>query len=128
MTEQNCWLRLTHTSSRRSSTSWMDAGVPPERVEAFARIFYLPRSRQRPDDHARLEHHLQSARDRFQALDEDNQAAFRDRLGAFVNLYAFLSQIIPYGDSELEQLSSFGRYLIPHLRARAGWRRDSPQR
>ena len=85
-------------------------------VEAFARIFYLPRSRQRPDDHARLEQHLQSARDRFQALDEDNQAAFRDRLGAFVNLYAFLSQIIPYGDSELEQLSSFGRYLIPHLR------------
>ena len=33
-----------------------------------------------------------------------------------MNLYAFLSQIIPYGDRDLERLSSFGRALLPHLR------------
>ena len=33
-----------------------------------------------------------------------------------MNLYAFLSQIIPYSDSDLELLSSFGRALLPHLR------------
>ena len=37
------------------------------------------------------------------------------QLGAFVGLYAFLSQIIPYGDSDLERLSSYGRALLPHL-------------
>ena len=84
-------------------------------VDGFARVFYLPASRHRTQDHARLEAQLQPAVDRFRALDEDEQTAFRDRLSAYVNLYAFLSQIIPYGDSELEKLSAFGRYLLPHL-------------
>ena len=84
-------------------------------VEAFAQVFYLPASRRRADDHARLEAALQPARDRFAALDDDDQTAFRDRLGAFVNLYVFLSQIIPYGDGEQERLASFGRALLPHL-------------
>ena len=84
-------------------------------VEAFVKVFYLPHARQQPGDHARIEACLQPARDRFQGLDEDDQTAFRDRLSAFVNLYAFLSQIIPYGDAELERLSSFGRLLLPSL-------------
>ena len=84
-------------------------------VDAFAKVFYLPPAQQQPGDHARIEACLQPARDRFQGLEEDDQTAFRDRLSAFVNLYAFLSQIIPYGDSELEQLSSFGRLLLPSL-------------
>ena len=84
-------------------------------VDAFAGVFYQPQAKQRPDDHARLEAQLQPAVGRFGALDEDEQTAFRDRLSAFVNLYAFLSQIIPYGDSDLELLASFGRMLLPHL-------------
>ena len=84
-------------------------------VESFARVFYLPQARQQPGDHARINACMQPARDRFRGLNEDDQTAFRDRLSAFVNLYAFLSQIIPYGDSELERLSSFGRLLIPSL-------------
>ena len=86
-------------------------------VEAFAKVFYSPVSRRQAHYHAELEAQLQPAVDRFQALDEEEQTAFRDRLSAFVNLYAFLSQIIPYGDSELERLSSFGRYLLPRLRS-----------
>ncbi len=90
-------------------------------VEAFAKVFYLPVARQQPGDHARIEECLQPARDRFQSLDEDEQNAFRDRLSAFVNLYSFLSQIIPYGDSEQERLASFGRLLLPSLQpAREG--------
>ena len=84
-------------------------------VEAFAKVFYLPQAGQQPADHARIEACLQPARDRFRDLDEDDQTAFRDRLSAYVNLYAFLSQIIPYGDAELERLSSFGRLLLPSL-------------
>ena len=87
-------------------------------VEAFAQIFYLPRHRQqRTKDHPRLEAALQPARERFRDLDEESRDLFRDRLGAFVSLYAFLSQIIPYGDSEQERLASFGRALLPHFLA-----------
>ena len=85
-------------------------------VEAFAKAFYLPRAKRRPGDHARMEAQLQPSRDRFRALAEDGQTAFRDRLGAFVGLYAFLTQIIPYGDGDLERLGSFGRALLPHLK------------
>ena len=85
-------------------------------VEAFARIFYLPESRRQPDDHARLESCLQPSRDRFAALNQEDQELSSDRLGAFVKLYGFLSQIIPYGDGDLERLASFGRLLLPSLR------------
>ncbi len=40
---------------------------------------------------------------------------FRDKLSAYVRLYAFMSQIIPYADRDLEILYSFGRFLLPHL-------------
>ena len=89
-------------------------------VEAFAEVFYQPVAKRRPDDHAHMEAQLQPAVGRFADLDEDGQTAFRDRLGAFVNLYAFLSQIIPYADADLERLASFGRMLLPHLRADRG--------
>ena len=84
-------------------------------VEAFAQVFYAPLARRRADDHARLEAALQPARDRFTELDDEDQTEFRDRLQAFVSLYVFLSQIIPYGDDDQEQLASFGRALLPHL-------------
>ena len=84
-------------------------------VKAFAKVFYLPQPQRRPTDHARLEAQLQFARDRFRGLGEEDQTAFCDRLSAFVSLYTFLSQIIPYGDSDLERLASFGRLLLPSL-------------
>ena len=84
-------------------------------IEQFAQVFYLPPHKQRASDHARLEASLQPAVDRFADLDEDSQVAFRDQLSAYVSLYAFLSQIIPYADCDLERLYSYGRKLLPHL-------------
>ena len=84
-------------------------------VDEFASVFYHPADKQQPSDHARLEAALQPARDRFAALDEDAQDTFRDRLTAYVRLYTFLSQIIPYADCDLERLYSFGRTLLPRL-------------
>ena len=84
-------------------------------VDDFASVFYLPAHKQQPTDHARLEAALQPARDRFAALDEDPQEAFRDRLTNYVRLYTFLSQIIPYADCDLERLYSYGRMLLPRL-------------
>ena len=85
-------------------------------VEAFAEIFYKPMARHNVYDHARMEKHLQPAVDRFKALEDDDQRQlFRDKLRSYVSLYAFLSQIMPWTDPDLERLYSFGRFLLPHL-------------
>jgi type I restriction enzyme, R subunit len=86
-------------------------------IEAFAQIFYKPKEKQSPADHAQMQKHLQPAVDRFKALDgDDKKQKFRDKLSGYVQLYSFLSQIIPYGDPELEMLYSFGRFLLPYLK------------
>lgn len=85
-------------------------------VEAFAQVFYKPTVRQGPADHAHMQRHLQPAVDRFKAIaEQDKRREFRDKLSAYVKLYAFLSQIIPYADPDLEMLYSYGRFLLPHL-------------
>ena len=85
-------------------------------VEAFARIFYKPVSRQNAQDHAGMQLHLQPAVDRFKAMeDESKRSEFHERLKGYVNIYSFLSQIMPYGDPVLEMLYSYGRFLLPHL-------------
>jgi type I restriction enzyme R subunit len=54
--------------------------------------------------------------DRFKAIpDEERREEFREKLSGYVKLYAFLSQIIPYADPDLEMLYSYGRFLLPHL-------------
>ena len=40
---------------------------------------------------------------------------FREKLKGYVNLYSFMSQIMPWCDPALEMLYSFGRFLLPHL-------------
>lgn len=85
-------------------------------VEAFARIFYRQPDRQNPADHAHMQRHLQPAVDRFKAIeDEALRTNFRDKLGGYVRMYSFLSQILPYADPDLEMLYSYGRFLLPHL-------------
>jgi type I restriction enzyme R subunit len=85
-------------------------------VEAFAQIFYKPTERQGASDHAQMQRHLQPAVDRFKAIpDAERREEFREKLSGYVRVYAFLSQIVPYADPELELLYSYGRFLLPHL-------------
>lgn len=85
-------------------------------VEAFARVFYKPVARQSAQDHAGMQLHLQPAVDRFKAMSDDaKRSDFREKLNGYVNIYCFLSQVVPYGDPGLEMLYSFGRFLLPHL-------------
>ncbi len=49
------------------------------------------------------------------ACAEERRQAFRDKLAGYVRVYAFLSQIVPYTDTDLELLYSYGRFLLPHL-------------
>ena len=53
--------------------------------------------------HARFDSALQPTIDRFWALDEDDQDAFRDAANRFVRMYAFLAQVVTFSDVKLER-------------------------
>ena len=50
--------------------------------------------------------------DRVTAGDEDDQREFRGQLNRYAEMYAFLGQVIPFADPELEQLYQFCRCLL----------------
>ncbi|MCO6043338.1 DEAD/DEAH box helicase family protein [Aeoliella sp. ICT_H6.2] len=84
-------------------------------VEAFCKVFFQAKAVQSKSDHAKLQATLDPAVTRFKELDEEEQEEFRGLLGAFRNLYAFLSQVIPFQDSELEKLYAYARFLLTKL-------------
>ena len=53
----------------------------------------------------------------YTAMSEDGQVEFKGSAKAFVRLYAFLSQVLPYANPEWEKLSIFLNFLIPKLPA-----------
>lgn len=100
---------LKHELNQMQVYSWRE-------VEEFAKVFYKPLAEQKRGDHAALQKHLQSAVERYKQLDNDeDRDKFRDKLKAYVRLYAFVTQLISYTDKELEMLYSFGRFLLPHI-------------
>lgn len=84
-------------------------------VEEFCKVFYKPKQQQTPSDHARMNACIDPAVTRYKNLEEDIKDEFRKTLMAFQNLYSFMSQIIPFQDSELEKLYSYIRFLINKL-------------
>ena len=89
-------------------------------VEEFARVFYRPRQRQTQADHAEMNGCIDPAVNRFKQCDRDKQEEFRKVLVAYRNLYAFLSQIIPFQDADLEKLYAYARFLLTKLPKRSG--------
>ena len=80
-------------------------------VEEFCRFFFAPRLRQTVSDHAKMNSVLDLAVKRFILKTEDEKEDFRSLLISFKNLYAFLSQILPFQDSDLEKLYTYLRFL-----------------
>lgn len=85
-----------------------------EEVERFSTVYFKPKERQSAADHQGMNAALDPAVSRFAAFQQENEdeaELWRGKHQAFRNLYEFLSQIIPYQDSELEKLYVFLRYL-----------------
>lgn len=83
-------------------------------VDAFAKIFYKP-GQVSLKDQGRLYAWIDPAVDRFKALNETPQDDFKNAATAFVRMYSFLTQILPFQDVELEKLFTFLRYLLTKL-------------
>lgn len=105
-----------------------------EEVQRFCEVYFKPKERQSVSDHRAINAALDPAVDRFRSLMESNDETadlWRGKLLAFRNLYAFLSQIIPYQDSDLERLYTFLRHLsskLPKRRGNPGYQFDDEVR
>ena len=93
-----------------------------EELGRFCEMYFKPKQRQSPADHQAMNAALDPAVDRFRVLSADKPEEaelWRSKISSFRNLYAFLSQIIPYQDSDLERLYIFLRYLSSKLPRRS---------
>jgi type I restriction enzyme R subunit len=90
-----------------------------EDVDSFAALYFT----KKPQD--RLYRALKPIKERAESeLDEEALADFRGALRDYVRQYAFLSQVIPFTDPDLEKLYVFARLLRSYLRSPS---RELPQ-
>ena len=89
-----------------------------EEVERFSAVYFKPKQRQSAMDHQAMNAALDPAVSRFTVRQQHKQEEaelWRGKVQAFLNLYGFLSQVIPYQDSDLERLYVFLRHLAAKL-------------
>lgn len=87
--------------------------IRPADVNAFAQEFFSG-----ADDKAAsglINAALDPAVDRFKGLDDDSQIEWRNTADRFVRLYAFLSQIVPVADLNLERDYLYVKALLTKL-------------
>jgi type I restriction enzyme R subunit len=89
-----------------------------EEAERFCQVYFKPKQRQSAADHQAMNAALDPAVSRFTARQQEDEAEaelWRGKVQAYRNLYGFLSQVIPYEDSDLERLYIFLRHLAAKL-------------
>ncbi len=101
-----------------------------QEIDDFSTIFFASRQRQSQSDHRNMNAIIDQAVVRFQDFqerEEDEAEMWRGKLQAFRNLYAFLSQVIPYQDSDLEKLYTYLRHMalkLPKRKSGPGYQFD----
>ena len=88
-----------------------------QEIEAFANIYFDPKTK---INNAKQQKHLYAftdpAVDRFKAIPEiEKQDEFKKGLRSWTNLYAFLSQIMPFIDAEFEKFYAYAKLLQTRL-------------
>lgn len=91
-----------------------------EDVERFCLVYFQPKQRQSAADHQKMHAALDPVAERFRTFSKqqpDEAELWHKKMIDFRDLYTFLSQIMPYQDSDLERLYVFLRHLstkLPH--------------
>lgn len=86
-----------------------------EEVKAFAAVYFRPHRQETFQDSAEMNGILDKAVERFKGRTEEEREEAKTLLVNFRNMYAFLSQVIPYLDSDLERLYTYLRFLLTKL-------------
>lgn len=86
-----------------------------DEVRDYCALYFAGKRKESVHDQARMNGILDLAVERFKQLDEDEQLECKGLLVNFRNLYSFLSQVMPYQDSELERLYTYLRFLLTKL-------------
>lgn len=86
-----------------------------EEVKAFCAVYFRPHRKETVHDHAEMNGILDQAVERFKARTNEEQEEVKTLFVNFRNMYSFLSQVIPYQDSDLEKLYTYLRFLLTKL-------------
>jgi type I restriction enzyme R subunit len=86
-----------------------------QEIYEFCRFFFAGKQKPTTKDHAMMNSIIDLAVSRFIELDTSEQEDFRSTLVTYKNLYTFLSQIIPFSDTDLEKLFTYLRLLHAKL-------------
>ncbi len=86
-----------------------------QEVEDFCKVFFKAKAAENIQDHGALNKLIDLAVERYKKLNAQRQDDFKGWLVSFRNLYGFLSQVIPYQDSDLEKLYTYARFLLTKL-------------
>ncbi|WP_294215897.1 type I restriction endonuclease [uncultured Chryseobacterium sp.] len=85
-------------------------------IDAFTDIYFNPSTRiSNSKDQKYLYAFTDNAVDRFKGLGEEYQDEFKKGLRTWTNLYAFLSQIMPFTDIDSEKFYAYARLLLIRL-------------
>lgn len=86
-------------------------------IEDFAQVYFNPATKlNNPTQQKYLYSFTDPAVDRFKAIAElEKQDEFKKGLRAWTNLYSFLSQIMPFIDSEFEKFYAYAKLLQTRL-------------
>jgi len=84
-------------------------------VSAWCEIWFRNRRNPTGGEHKKLNGLLDLAVERFKKFGEEDQNLFKGQLVSFRNLYGFVSQIVPYQDSDHEKLYTYARFLLTKL-------------
>ena len=95
----------------------LKAGLDQAQVYSDEEIENLVKKYLGGEDRSTLDPILDPCVERYKELDEDHQVSFKGSGKSFNRLYAFLSQILPYGNAEWEKLCIFLNFLVPKLPA-----------
>jgi type I restriction enzyme, R subunit len=86
-------------------------------IDGFARVYFDPAARfSNPKEQRHLYAYTDPAVDRFRDIkEEERQDEFKKALRSWTNLYAFLAQIMPFVDPEMEKFFAYAKLLQTRL-------------
>jgi type I restriction enzyme R subunit len=84
-------------------------------VNVWCEIWFRNRLNPTGGEHKKLNGLLDLAVERFKKLGNEDQNLVKSQLISFRSLYAFVSQVVPYQDSDHEKLYTYARFLLTKL-------------